>query len=162
MNPHPEAHEPEPAPCSPQSVTWRDHYAGVFAVATIGERRVAGISGPWSGKFALTWWDRPLPQRQLELFDSLEEARRAVEAWASRIQHGAPVAVAVAAPAALQPKSPAAAPSGLLGRVVALFGHPRAHRAGDSIERLRRSYVERDAELAEVHFAACDEAAARS
>lgn len=156
MSTHQEATEPELPASTPQVVTWRDQYAGVFAVATIGERRVAGISGPWSGKFALTWWDRPLPQRQLELFDSLEAAREAVEAWASRIQHGAPTAAA-----STRARAPAVAPTGLLGRVVALFGHQRGERAGDSIERLRRS-AERDATLAEIHFTACDEAAARS
>ena len=160
MTPHPDALEPEPATCNSESVTWRDHYAGVFAVATIGERRVAGISGPWSGKFALTWWDRPLPQRQLELFDSLEEARRAVEAWASRIHHGAPVAMAT--PTLPRSRPLAAAPSGLLGRVVALFGQPRGDRIEENIERLRRSHAERDAALANIHFTACDEAAARS
>lgn len=161
MNPSREAPASEPA-ASLQSVTWREHYAGVFAVATIGERRVAGISGPWSGQFALTWWDRPLPQRQLELFDSLEEARHAVETWASRIQHGTLMAAATAAatPAA-RPPARAPAPPGLLARVVALFGRPR-RRGGDSIDHLRRRYDERDAALADLHFAACDKAAARS
>lgn len=67
-------------------VEWQTRCDGIVAVAQVDGKSVAGISGPWSDKYALTWWERPLPQRQLELFDSLDEAKREVERWAQRLR----------------------------------------------------------------------------
>jgi hypothetical protein len=76
-------------------VEWRTRYEGVVAVAHVGSKAVAGISGPWSDRFALTWWERPAEERQLALFDSLEAAKREVEDWASSLQiHAAEIAAA--------------------------------------------------------------------
>jgi hypothetical protein len=60
-------------------VVWQSRYEGCVAVAYINGRAIAGISGPWSDKYALTCWERPTPGGQLELFDSLDAAKRAVE-----------------------------------------------------------------------------------
>ena len=60
----------------------------VASVAYIDGKAVAGISGPWSGKYALTWWERPMPARELELHDSLGAAQREVEEWALRMHSG--------------------------------------------------------------------------
>ncbi len=76
-------------------VEWRTRYDGVVAVAHVGSKAIAGISGPWSDQFALTWWERPAGERQLALFDSLEAAKREVEDWASSLQiHAAEIAAA--------------------------------------------------------------------
>jgi hypothetical protein len=68
-------------------VDWRQRYEGVLMVAYLDGKAVAGISGPWPvNQFALTWWDRPVPSRQLELFDSFEAAQQRVEEWAWRMR----------------------------------------------------------------------------
>ncbi len=60
-------------------VIWQSRYEGCVAVAYVNGRAIAGISGPWSDKYALTCWERPTPAGQLELFDSLDAAKQAVE-----------------------------------------------------------------------------------
>lgn len=70
------------------SIQWRSRYDGLVTIAELGGKAVAGISGPWSGQYALTWWDRPLPTRSLDLFNSLDDAKREVEGWARRMRTG--------------------------------------------------------------------------
>ena len=78
-----------PAPCAEgDQIQWRSRYDGLVTIAELGGKAVAGISGPWSGQYALTWWDRPLPTRSLELFNSLDQAKREVEDWARRMRTG--------------------------------------------------------------------------
>jgi len=80
---------------SGSDIEWRIRYDGVVAVAHVGSKAIAGISGPWSDQFALTWWERAPGERQLALFDSLEAAKREVEDWASSLQiHAAEIAAA--------------------------------------------------------------------
>jgi len=68
-------------------IDWRQRYEGVLVVAYLDGKAVAGISGPWPvNQYALTWWDRPVPARQLELFDSMEAAQKRVEQWAWRLR----------------------------------------------------------------------------
>ncbi|HET7063680.1 MAG TPA: hypothetical protein VFI49_05345 [Rudaea sp.] len=59
-------------------VVWQPHYEGFASVAYQSGRAVAGISGPWSGQYVLIWWEQARPIRQVELFESLEEAKQAV------------------------------------------------------------------------------------
>lgn len=149
-------------PTSRSTVEWEERYAGVVAIAYIDGRRVAGISGPWSGKYALTWWDRPIPARQLELYDSLEEARAEIEAWALRMQSGLASPTPVVqlrgtGPAAAE--TPAPAP-GLLTRLSRLLQAPRwrRRRTQIDIDELRRLQRGLDEELADLHFSAMGEA----
>ena len=68
-------------------IDWRQRYDGVLMVAYLDGKAVAGVSGPWPvNQYALTWWDRPMPARQLELFDSLAAAKQRVEEWAWRMR----------------------------------------------------------------------------
>src|SRR5476651_421671 len=60
-------------------IVWQSRYEGCVAVAYVNGRAIAGISGPWSDKYALTCWERPTPVGRLELFDSLDAAKQAVE-----------------------------------------------------------------------------------
>jgi hypothetical protein len=59
-------------------VVWQPHYEGFASVAYQSGRAIAGISGPWSGQYVLIWWEQARPIRQVELFESLEEAKQAV------------------------------------------------------------------------------------
>ena len=77
----------EPVASADDLIEWRQRYDGVLVVAYLDGKAVAGISGPWPvSQYALTWWDRPVPARQLELFDSMEAAQRRVEEWAWRMR----------------------------------------------------------------------------
>jgi hypothetical protein len=77
----------EPGPSDADRIDWRQRYEGVLMVAYLDGKAVAGISGPWPvNQYALTWWDRPVPARQLELFDSFEAAQQRVEEWAFRMR----------------------------------------------------------------------------
>ena len=155
-------------------IQWRSRYDGLVVIAQIGDKAVAGISGPWSGQYALTWWDRPLPTRQLELFDSLDDAKREVENWALRMRTGnystaAPSLPPRVAPTASQAHMPAPAQAStcthasqpdLLARMRALLPGLPAQKpnaaALDSIERQRRQQACADTDVSDLHFAARD------
>ncbi len=138
---------------SQRGVQWRTRYDGLVAIAYVGDKAVAGISGPWTGQFALTWWERPLPARQLELYDSLDDAKREVEAWALRMRTGFPSLLrdmVTAEPAV-------ASKTGLLDQVRALLpdlSRRRGRDARENIERVRQLHAGRDADVANLHFAA--------
>jgi hypothetical protein len=59
-------------------IVWQPHYEGFTTVAYQSGKAMAGISGPWSGQYVLIWWEQTQPIREVELFDSLEEAKQAV------------------------------------------------------------------------------------
>lgn len=150
-------------PCD--TLQWRSRYDGLVAIAHIGDKAVAGISGPWSGQFALTWWERPLPARQLELYGSLDAAKREVEDWAQRMRGGAfPIAAADAASAGdqrgTQSRGQPELRAGLINRMRTLvprFASCEARReASETIERLRREHVCNEPDISDLHFAATE------
>jgi hypothetical protein len=59
-------------------IVWRQRYDGVVTIAYRNGHAIAGISGPWSDRFVLTWWSYQFSDSSLELFDSLEAAKLAV------------------------------------------------------------------------------------
>ena len=59
-------------------IVWQPHYEGFATVAYQSGKAIAGISGPWSNQYVLIWWEHAQPIRQVELFDSLNEAKQAV------------------------------------------------------------------------------------
>ncbi len=146
---------------------WRSRYDGLVMIAQIGGKAVAGISGPWSGKFALTWWDRPLPARQLELYDSMDAAQHEVQVWAKRMRTGG-FSIAAAPPlrasASLRSvpceTTPARPDKRFLDRVRALmprFVHARMPRPNsETIERLRRQQACSEADISDLHFGAIE------
>jgi len=142
------------APASGRALQWRTRYDGLVTVAYIGSKAVAGISGPWSGKYALTWWERPMPARELELHDSLGSAQREVEEWALRTGDDyilpLPAQAAHAAPRTAGAHGPRK--SGLFDRLRALL--PLQPSTSEKIERLRRERVQDDADLGDLRFAA--------
>lgn len=144
---------PTPA-ANGRSLQWRSRYDGLVAIAYIDGKAVAGISGPWSGKYALTWWERPMPARELELHDSLGAAQREVEEWALRMHSEGYVlplpTTATPAPISFAPK--AARKPGLIDRLFALL--PMQPSASEKIERLRHARAGNDPDLGGLHFAA--------
>ncbi|MEO7062180.1 MAG: hypothetical protein ABI082_00200 [Dokdonella sp.] len=178
-------HQPDREGAAPRvdagNIHWRTRYDGLVTIAELGGKAVAGISGPWSGQYALTWWDRPLPTRSLELFDSLDAAKREVDGWARRMRTGnysmppagivqqanlAARAVPNIAPTGAAPifavntdRSPISAQPSLLGWVRAFLPNlhpPKAIGAAtNDIERLRLKQEEADIEFdADLHFSA--------
>jgi len=147
---------------SDELIDWRQRYEGVLMVAYLDGKAVAGISGPWPvNQYALTWWDRPVPARQLELFDSLSAAQRRVEEWAWRMR----TIGVVDRPPANDPILPEATVS-IAPRQASWFGKlrdaisappaPRAQRIPrDKLDALRYPPLNED-DLRDIHFAAIE------
>lgn len=140
-------------------IDWRQRYDGVLMVAYLDRKAVAGVSGPWPvNKYALTWWDRPMPARQLELFDSLAAAQRRVDEWAFRMRtigviDRSPANDPIVAEATVS-IAPERTPSLFEKLRDAIVSMPR--RMSDSMDRMhavRREPLNDDA-LDELHFAA--------
>lgn len=102
-------------------IVWQQHYEGVSHVAYRGGKAIAGVSGPWSDRYVLTWWDRPHAPNPLELFVTLKDAMRAVERHAG---------------AAIPEIRPQAAPKRRGGWLRAWWSRGRAANA--KLDRLRR------------------------
>jgi len=62
----------------PGRIVWQQRYEGIATVAYQGGKAVAGISGPWSDRYVLTWWGQPASPNQIELFETLDAAMLAV------------------------------------------------------------------------------------
>jgi hypothetical protein len=144
-------------------IEWRQRYEGVLMVAYLDGKAVAGISGPWPvNQYALTWWDRPVPARQLELFDSLAAAQRRVEEWAWRMRT---IGVIDRRPAN-DPLPPEATVSIAPQKQPSLFdklrdafgGTPSPRRRPDTRERVEaiRYPPLNDDDLRDIHFAAIE------
>jgi hypothetical protein len=144
-------------------IEWRQRYEGVLMVAYLDGKAVAGISGPWPvNQFALTWWDRPVPARQLELFDSLAAAQRRVEDWAWRMR----TIGVVDRPPANDPLLPEATVSIAPRRQASLFDKLRDAFGGPPVPRQRLAPRQRidaarypplnDDDLRDIHFAAIE------
>jgi len=144
-------------------IEWRQRYEGVLMVAYLDGKAVAGVSGPWPvNQFALTWWDRPMPARQLELFDSLAAAQRRVEDWAWRMR----TIGVIDRPPANDPLPPEATVSIAPRKQASLFDRLRDAIAGapaprrpslsrDRIEAMRYPPLNDD-DLRDIHFAAIE------
>jgi hypothetical protein len=66
-------------------IVWQQHYEGISHVAYRCGKAIAGVSGPWSDRYVLIWWDeRPTGSHPLELFETMEAAKRAVEGRVGR------------------------------------------------------------------------------
>jgi len=121
-------------------VIWQERYEGIAVVAYRGGKAIAGISGPWSNRYVLTWW-QPNPVGQLEIFDTLEAARAAVEA---RCQSMAPTR-SVQIPALRMPR-----PSW----IARLFARPRHKTGASSLDLLRQRSQREPADLSGLSFSA--------
>jgi hypothetical protein len=68
----------EPRRRSRGAIVWQAHTEGFATTAYRDGHAIAGISGPWSNQYVLIWWQPSQPIREVEVFDSLEEAKQAV------------------------------------------------------------------------------------
>src|SRR5690349_7203633 len=59
-------------------VVWRQRYDGFLTVAYRSGYAIAGISGPWSDRYVLTWWPQQTEEESIELYDSIVAAKDAV------------------------------------------------------------------------------------
>lgn len=118
-------------------IVWQQRYEGIARVAYRGGKAIAGLSGPWSDRYVLIWWDeRPAQSNPLELFETIEAAMRAVE---ERIGQALPAAVA---------SEPRSVPR--RGWWIGNFGRCRDGR----IARLRRDSLGAETDLSGLNFCA--------
>jgi len=61
-----------------RAIVWRAHTEGFATIAYRDGRAIAGISGPWSQQYVLIWWQPSQPIREVEVFDSFDDAKQAV------------------------------------------------------------------------------------
>ena len=121
-------------------IVWQERYEGIAIVAYRGGKAIAGISGPWSNRYVLTWW-QPNPEGQLQIFDTLDAARQAVEA---RCQTTASIQI----PAVRMPR-----PSWL----VRLFARPRRKQTARSLDARRQQAQREIPDLSGLSFSATGE-----
>ncbi len=74
--------------CTRGRIVWQERYNGIACVAYQNGQAIAGISGPWSDRYALIWWLPRYASPQLELFESLDAARLAVAQSAQENRSG--------------------------------------------------------------------------
>lgn len=117
-------------------LVWQRHYEGISHVAYRGGKAIAGVSGPWSDRYALIWWDRPLAPHPLQLFVTLDEAMRAVEQYAGD---------------SIPEVRPQTAPRHREGWLRALW--PRRHASRGKLDQLRRRF-DADTDLSGLSFSA--------
>jgi hypothetical protein len=117
-------------------IVWQQRYDGIAHVAYRGGKAIAGVSGPWSDRYVLIWWDRPLAPNPLELFLTLDEAMCAVERHAGQ--------------AVAELRTPLAPPRrrGWLGA-----WWPRRRAARDTLDRRRRQ-LDDELDLSGLNFSA--------
>ena len=128
-------------------IVWRQRYDGLVTVAYRSGHAIAGISGPWSDRFVLTWWAQQYSAGSLELFDSMEAAQLAV---AQRVRESQPGArtdlqgVLHSIRASLRPS--------WLSRLGGLFFRTKTERLADSTLQMRDQYLRQDTDLSGIHF----------
>jgi hypothetical protein len=123
-------------------VVWQERYEGIAVVAYQGGKAIAGISGPWSNRYALTWW-QVNPEGQFQIFDTLEDAMQAVE---RRAQATSSLPAPTQWPPALRPQRPS-----LWARVRAWFAADENASAA-AVARLRQRCLNAEADLDGLHF----------
>jgi hypothetical protein len=123
-------------------VIWQERYEGIAVVAYQRGKAIAGISGPWSNRYALTWWQFN-PDGQFEIFDTLQDAMHAVELRA----HGTSTRPAPSQrPAALLPQRPS-----FWGRIRSWFASSESAGAA-TVARMRQRYLNAEADLSGLNF----------
>ena len=133
-------------------IVWQQRYEGVAVVAYQGGKAVACISGPWSSKYVLTWWE-PMPGGQLEIFDTQDEAMQAVERRISVFACGRPIEVVAVTGESHAPDRNESWCAMLLRAFL-----PRRRRASAThprrVHELRQRYLNADTDLSGLNFSA--------
>lgn len=128
-------------------IVWRQRYDGLVTVAYRSGHAIAGISGPWSDRYVLTWWAQQYSAGSLELFDSLEAAQAAVAQRVRESQGGNRTdlqSVLQSIRCSLQPS--------WLSRLRSLFFRTRTERLADSTLQMRNQYMRQDTDLSGINF----------
>lgn len=128
-------------------IVWRQRYDGLVTVAYRSGHAIAGISGPWSDRYVLTWWAQQYSAGSLELFDSLEAAQTAVAQRVRESQSGNRTDLQ----GVLQSIRESLRPS-WLARIASLFFRTKTERLADSTLQMRDQYLRQDADLSGIHF----------
>ena len=136
----------------PSRIVWQQRYEGIALVAYQGGKAVACVSGPWSGKYVLTWWE-PMPGGQLEIFDTVDQACEAVERRINVLACGRPAEVH-----AVDMSHPAEEPSASWFEMLlrAFLPSRRRKHAVDvgSLQQLRQRYFAQETDLSGLNFSA--------
>jgi hypothetical protein len=128
-------------------IVWRQRYDGLVTVAYRSGHAIAGISGPWSDRYVLTWWAQQYSAGSLELFDSLEAAQTAVAQRVRENQSGNRVDLQ----GVLQSIRESLRPS-WMARIGSLFFRTKTERLAHSTLQMRDQYLRQDADLSGIHF----------
>ena len=143
---------PAAATRKPSRIVWQQRYDGIAHVAYQGGKAMACISGPWSDKFVLTWWE-PMPGGQLELYDSIDEARQSVERRLDVVASGRPAEVhTVAMESRQQTRSESWIT--LLRRTFFPARQRLAAANAENLQTLRRRYFAEETDLSGLNFGA--------
>lgn len=141
---------PHVAPArKPSRIIWQQRYEGIALVAYQGGRAVSCVSGPWSGKYVLTWWE-PMPGGQLEIFDTQEDATQAVERRMQVFASSRPVEIFVVAGNGPAPERN----DSWFTLLLRTFFPGRRARAvkAQHLDAMRRRYLNEDADLTGLNF----------
>lgn len=133
-------------------IVWQQRYEGVAVVAYQGGKAVACISGPWSSKFVLTWWE-PMPGGQLEIFDTQDDAMQAVERRISVFACGRQIEVVAVTGNGPAPDRNESWFTMLLRAFLPRRRHTGATQPG-RVHELRQRYLNEDTDLSGLHFSA--------
>lgn len=142
---------PHAAPArKPSRMVWQQRYDGIAMVAYQGGRAMACVSGPWSSKFVLTWWE-PMPGGQLEIFDTQDDAMQAVERRVAVYACGRPAEVFVVT----GKSTPAGREASWLSMLRRAF-LPRRRAAVPSarVHQMRQRYLNEETDLSGLSFSA--------
>jgi len=129
-------------------VVWRQRYEGFLTVAYRSGRAIAGISGPWSDRYVLTWWPHQTEAQSIELYDTIEAAKAAV-LQRMRDSHASRSIEIQAVPQGRRalPKSPTWA-----ARLHTLFARLPSPQLALATRQLRQRLAGNDVDLSGIHF----------
>lgn len=129
-------------------IVWRQRYDGLVTVAYRSGHAIAGISGPWSERYVLTWWSQQYSAGSLELFDSLEAAQLAVS---QRVQDSQPGRASDLQSVLQSIRTTLRRPS-LFARLRSLFWRTKAEKVADATLQMRSQFMRQDTDLSGIHF----------
>jgi len=128
-------------------IVWRQRYDGLVTVAYRSGHAIAGISGPWSDRYVLTWWSQQYSAGSLELFDSLQAAQDAVTQRVRDTQSENRNDLQ----GVLQSIRTSLRPS-WLSRLGAIFFRTKTERLAESTLQMRDQYLRQDTDLSGINF----------
>ena len=129
-------------------VVWRQRYDGFLTVAYRSGYAIAGISGPWTDRYVLTWWPHPAAAQSIELYDSIEAAKDAV----LQRMHDHCADCSVEIPAVPQGSRALPKRSTWLARLRAMFAPAPSRSLMLATRQMRQRLAGSDVDLSGLHF----------